>query len=102
MQRLLTDQAFLVHIVQEDANLLLQLLKEDYALVIYDLEISILGGVNMVKILRRVRPKIPLVVLTNDASTERGGKVLQEGILYYGLKPVNLTALSCAVVAKLR
>ncbi|MFQ5649300.1 MAG: response regulator [bacterium] len=87
--------------VDNEADLLLELLEHDYGVVIYSLESSQLDGLKMVKIIRRIRPKIPLVVISNDPSTELGGRVLQEGVIYYAMKPVNLLTLRETIIRAL-
>ncbi len=83
-----------IHTVFDEADLLLALLDGDYTALIYDLEFSVLDSLKMVKILRKLRPKISLVVLSNDSSKELGGKVLQEGVAYYGIKPIYWQTIS--------
>lgn len=80
--------------VPDDADLLLALLDGDYIALIYDLEFSAIDSLKMVKILKKLRPKILLVVLSNDPSKELGGKVLQEGVAYYGIKPIHGQTIS--------
>lgn len=87
------------HSVSEDADLLLEVLEKDFDIIIYDLEIANLDGVKMVKILRKIRPKVALVVISNDPSTELGGKILQEGVAYYAVKPINPEAVKGAVLS---
>ncbi len=88
-----------MHSVWQDADLLMEVLERDYDVVFYDLEISNLNGdaFKMIKILRRIRPKLSLIVISNDSSKEVGGKILQEGITYYALKPINLHAMTEAL-----
>ncbi len=74
--------------VETSADLLLQLLESDYELVVLDLDLPCAGDAKMVGVLRRIRPKIPLVVLSSNPSVELGGRVVQEGVAYYSVKPV--------------
>ncbi len=85
--------------VEDEADLLLALLENQYGVVIYDLENSNLDCVKMVKIIRRVRPKIPLLAISNDHSRELGGRILQEGVAYYAVKPIDMSIVSEAIVA---
>jgi DNA-binding response OmpR family regulator len=74
--------------VFDDAELLLAIIEHDYQALIYDLDFSVLDSLKMVRILRKLRPKISLIVISDDPSKELGGKVLQEGVAYYGIKPI--------------
>ncbi len=94
---LLKNRDLTVHSVWEDADLLLEVLEKDYDVIIFDLGISKLDGLKMVKILRKIRPKVALVVISSDPSKELGGKILQEGVAYYGVKPINPEVIGEAI-----
>lgn len=97
--KLFTTQGLAVQTVRRDIDLLTKIIEEDYDIIFYDLEISNTDGVKIVKILRRIRPKNPLVVISNDSSIELGGKILQENVAYYALKPINPDAIGQALFA---
>ncbi|NIR50045.1 response regulator [candidate division KSB1 bacterium] len=96
--RMLSKPTVTVDSVTEDEDVLLQMLEKDYDALIVDLDMLSFDGLKMVKILRRMRPKVPLVVISNDPSKELGGKILQEGVIYYAVKPVHLEAVKQAVL----
>jgi len=87
--------------VESEGPFLLELLEQDYDAALLDLEHSKLGGLNAVRITRRIRPKLPLLVLSHDASKTLGGQVLQEGVAYYEIKPVDPTAIKNALIRTL-
>ncbi|MFQ5770456.1 MAG: response regulator [bacterium] len=99
---LLTSPRLTLRAICEEADLLLEMLERDYHVIIYDLEISKLDGLKMVKILRKIRPKVALVVISRNPSKELGGKILQEGVAYYGVKPINPEAIKEAVLSALK
>lgn len=72
---------------------LLTVVEQNVGLVIIDLSIDESAGVKTVEILRKIRPRLPLVVLFGDRSLEAGRQVLQYGVFYYLLKPVDLEEL---------
>ena len=82
-----------VHSVFEDPELLFQLLEENYCVVVYDLDLSGMNGYKIVRIIRKMKPRIPLIVISKNISMELGGKILQEGVVYLALKPLNRTAI---------
>jgi DNA-binding NtrC family response regulator len=88
LYEMLDNRRLTIHSVPDDADLLLKLLDDHYDALIYDLDFSTLDSLKMVKILRKLRPKVSLVVISNDASKELGGRILQEGVVYFGIKPV--------------
>ncbi|MFQ5824788.1 MAG: response regulator [bacterium] len=100
--KLLTDRGLTLRTIRKDVDLLLEVLERDYDVIIYDLEISRFNGLKMVKILRKIRPKVSLVVISNNPSKEMGGRILQEGVAYYAVKPINHEAIKEAVLAALK
>ncbi|MDD5558171.1 response regulator [Candidatus Methylomirabilis sp.] len=72
---------------------LLTVVEQNVGLVIIDLSIDESAGVKTVEILRKIRPRLPLVVVSGDRSLEAGRQVLQHGVFYYLLKPVDLEEL---------
>ena len=72
---------------------LLAVVEQNVGLVIIDLSIEESAGVKTVELLRKIRPRLPLVVLSNDRSLEAGRQVLQHGVFYYLLKPFDLEEL---------
>lgn len=76
-------------ILSNHIDLLLFLLEHDCLAAIYGLESPSEVGLKVVQILRRIRPKLPLIVISDEATREVGGKILQEGVNYYALKPIS-------------
>lgn len=99
---LLSKTSLSIHSVWEDTDLLLELLERDYRVIIYDLEFSTFNGLKMVKIIRKIRPKIALIVISKNSDKELGGKILQEGVVYYGVKPINPNAVKEAISSILK
>ncbi len=101
LQAFLCREGLSVHRVHEDADLLLELLHGDFQLVIYDLEFCGSDGLKMVRIIRMIRPKVAIVVLSRNTDLELGGKVLQEGVTHYCVKPIDqkmLKEVFCSVL----
>lgn len=76
---------------------LLTVVEQNVGLVIIDLSIEESAGVKTVEILRKIRPRLPLVVLSSDRSLEAGRQVLQHGVFYYLLKPFDIEELDQVV-----
>lgn len=83
--------------VWEDADLLLEVLDRDYDVIVYDLDISDFNGLKMVRIIRKIRRKVSLMVISKNPSNELGGKVLQEGIAFHAVKPIDLAEVEEAL-----
>jgi DNA-binding NarL/FixJ family response regulator len=58
-------------------------------LAIIDLAIREPAGAETVEIVRKMRPRLAVIVLSDDNSVETGRQVLQLSPFYYLLKPLN-------------
>ena len=79
--------------VERCCDALLAVFEQNVGLVIIELSIDEPAGVKAVEILRKIRPRLPLVVLSGDRSLEAGRQVLQHGVFYYLLKPFDCEEL---------
>lgn len=75
------------------SDALLAVVEHDVALVILDLSIAEPSGSRTIEILRKIRPRLPVVVLSDDRSLEAGRQVLQYGVFYYLLTPFDVDEL---------
>lgn len=80
-------------LTNNEADFLLYILDNDPDVVFFDLELPDAHGLKTVKIVRRIRPKLPIIVLTQESDPELGGKVMQEGVAYLGNKLINQEAI---------
>ncbi|MDE2059816.1 MAG: response regulator [candidate division NC10 bacterium] len=87
--------------VERGYDALLTVVEQNVGLVILDLSIDESAGVKTVEILRKIRPRLPLVVMSGDRSLEAGREVLQHGVFYYLLKPFDLEELDQIVESAL-
>ncbi len=87
--------------VEGSGRAILTLLSEGVDLAIVDLNIGGISGLEAVEIMRRSRPKVPIIVISSDRSVETGSRVMQQGIFYYMLKPVRIDELKTVVESAL-
>lgn len=74
------------------------------AVAVIDLDLAELSGLAVIEILQRARPHLPMVVLAGDASMEVGRRVLEMGVFYFLVKPIDagevLSAVESALAAR--
>jgi len=87
--------------VEEGGKAILTLLNEGADLVIVDLNLGGISGLEAVEIMRKSRPKVPIIVISSDKSVETGSKVMQQGIFYYMFKPFRVDELRTVVESAL-
>jgi DNA-binding NtrC family response regulator len=84
-----SGQDYQVIAVERGSDALLVVAEESVGLVILDISIQEPSGAKTVEILRKMRPRLPVIVLSGDHSVEAGRQILQHGVFYYFLKPFN-------------
>ena len=77
-------------VVNRGGDVLLTLLDLDFELIIIDAELVGMSGDEIFPIVRRIRPKIPVIFVADNLSLEMGKELAQNGILYRLSKPVNI------------
>jgi DNA-binding NtrC family response regulator len=71
-----------------DASTALQVLNEaDFDLVVMDWQLPDMEGSALLKEIRRLYPKLPVIVITGNGSKEIADVVIQNGARYFLLKP---------------
>jgi len=76
----------------------LQLVKdEDFDVVVLDLKMPGVDGIEALKRIKRRRPDIQVVLLTGHATVEKGVEAIKQGALEFLEKPVDLASLTDAI-----
>ncbi|MFQ5754217.1 MAG: response regulator [bacterium] len=83
------------HLIYSDqaSQVLLTLLDTEIDLLIFDLDLSGMTGLELIPIIRKVRPNLPLIVISNDNSFETGREVAKHGVWLFLLKPIDQNKL---------
>ena len=74
---------------KEFAGFILDLQENDYDMILCDCSESFSVCHNWVKIIRRINPKTPLIILNERTSPTEGGILYQEGIFNLTEKPLD-------------
>lgn len=70
---------------------------EDFDVVVLDLKMPGIDGLDALKRIKRRRPEIQVVLLTGYATVEKGVEAIKEGALEFLEKPVDLASLTEAI-----
>jgi DNA-binding NtrC family response regulator len=71
-------------------------------LVLLDIEMPGMGGVEALRGIRAIDPRIPVIMVTGNENTRVAGEVIKDGAFSYLPKPVKFTYLDHLVAAALR
>ena len=88
--------------VGDSGDLLLKILDKDIDLVIIDENLTGMAGSKLIKIIKKSRPRIPLIILSSGNSKEELARVLELGIFYFIFSPINGGELKQAVESALK
>ena len=81
----------------------LTLLEQNPGVVIYDLEPRGTLTLEALKVIRRIRPHIPVIVLADEfCAANAGSKVLELGVFYLQPKPASRETLEALVESALQ
>ena len=79
------------------ANALQLVDDEDFDVVVLDLKMPGVDGIEALKRIKRRRPEIQVVLLTGHATVEKGVEAIKEGAIEFLEKPVDLRSLTDAI-----
>ncbi len=99
---LLTGEGYEVVRAGKGSGAILAALGQEIDVALIGLNLTDPDGFETVEILRKIRPRLPLVALSPDPSLEIGRRIWQQGIYYYLLEPLNAAELKDVVESALR
>jgi len=88
--------------VGESGDLLLKILDKDIDLAIIDENLAGMAGSKLIQIIKKSRPRIPLIIISSGNSKEEFARVLEQGVFYFIIKPINGEELKEAVDSGLK
>ena len=97
LSKMMSDEVFDIHFLLGKEDMLLEIMERDYDLIVYGLEADDYSDLKIIKILKKVRPKVPVIVISSESSSELGAKILQEGVVYFAVKPYNPEAVKSVI-----
>ena len=69
-------------------SILLELQENDYKVIMCDCSDNLQKCSNWIKVIKKIRPKVPLIVIAQEVDKSTGGILYQEGILDLCEKPI--------------
>jgi DNA-binding NtrC family response regulator len=69
-------------------SILLELQEKDYQIIMCDCSDNLQKCSNWIKVIKKIRPKLPLIVFAQEIDRSTGGRLYQEGILDLCEKPI--------------
>jgi len=88
--------------VSETSDLLLEILDKQIDLTIIDLNLSGLPIEKTIQIIKKCRPGVPVIVLSDDYSVATGSRIMEQGVFYYVYKPLDMVLFRETVESALK
>jgi len=78
-----------IETVRHGQKLILEILDNDYDFLIIDQYLEGLSGEELIQIVRRSRPHVPIIYIAEKEDFEKSKRIMEEGILLRFFKPIN-------------
>lgn len=91
------DSAYLIDEATDGANALDKIQKEDYDLVLCDIKMPKLDGIELLEASKKVKPEIPFIMISGHGDLETAVNSMRLGAFDYISKPPDLNRLLTAV-----
>jgi DNA-binding NtrC family response regulator len=102
VQEIADEMAITVQAEQKIEDFLLNVQENDYKAIIFDLNMSNYEGVKTIRLIRRMRPKIPLITLVEKIDKKSGGQILSEGVFQLVMSPPSKENLRATLMTALK
>ncbi len=99
--KLLEDEGFIVDVAESGIEGIEKLKEKTYDFVLLDYKMPIMNGIEVLKIIRSIKPNIPVVMLTMITDKEIIEKAIGNDVFDYILKPVQIYQI-IAIANKIR
>lgn len=93
MEHVLRKEGYTCHCAGNGAEALAVMAREDVDLVVTDLKMEQMDGIELLQQINRTNPEIPVIMVTGFATVSSAVDALKQGAAHYLGKPVNLDEL---------
>lgn len=88
--------------VAETSDLLLEAIGRDVDVVILDTNLKGLPIAKTVQLMKKCRPRVPVIVISDDYSVATGSRIMEHGVFYYMYKPLEMDNLREIIASALK
>jgi DNA-binding NtrC family response regulator len=79
--------------VAETSDLLLEAIGREVDVVILDTNLKGLPIAKTVQLMKKCKPRVPVIVISDDYTVATGSRIMEHGVFYYMYKPVEMDSL---------
>ena len=96
VRKILEEEGFDVHTAKESKAGLERALKEDFSLIMTDIKMPVIGGMRILRDVKRKKPHLPVVIFTGYATVQSAVQAMKLGASDYLEKPFTPNMLATA------
>lgn len=89
LDELFDAEHYCVETINRAGEVLLALLERDVDLLIFDLDIQGIMGPELLPVIRKLRPRLPIILVTEDYTLNIRKIAAEQGMTYQTFKPSN-------------
>ena len=86
----------------ESASGLIQMVEKTTGIILLGLELSGMKAYEMIPILKKINPKLPIIVMSANSSVELAQRIRNEDIFFYAMKPLDVDEIERVVEGAFR
>jgi len=98
-EEIATELTIAIQVEKQFEDFLLAIQENDFNVIALDLELIHLDCLKMIRLIKHIRPKIPLIIFTETIDKTLGGKLYSEGIFQLILSPPDQQTLRSVFLA---
>ena len=89
----LEEEGYTVGLVNDGVEAVLHFIEEPYDLVLIDIKMPKLDGISALKIIKKLKPAIPVIIFSGNTGFSYIEEMLKMGVIRYFLKPFEMEDL---------
>ena len=93
LSQVLMKRDWCILITKSKLHSILNILDKEITFFILDFELPENSNLELISIIRAIRPRLPIIVLSEDISIHIRKKLAQIGVFYHALKPLHISEL---------
>lgn len=93
MKRELEEESNMVDLVHNGVDAVLHFIDKSYDLVLLDIMMPKLDGINALKIMKKLNPDVPAIAFSGNVGLNEIDESLKEGLIRYFTKPFEIAEL---------
>ncbi len=95
------DLGIIIYVENKIEDFLLAIYEKNNNALILDIDLNNIETVKIIRLIRYMRPKIPLITLGGSIGKYLGGKILSEGVFRLMISPPSKESLSITLMSAL-